>query len=136
MLTSDKVKTFIDDLSLYKDKMNRLQYRMLEELERNYRNQKDSQNKYVEFVGLAVIQISLGKGQEASDFEIFKPYLEKVVQYIQEFIEYWGYKKDKYDTLLDKYEIGLTTEKLDKIFEELKIGIIEILNNIKRSKKK
>lgn len=53
MLTSDKVKTFIDDLSLYKDKMNRLQYRMLEELERNYNETKKiPQNKYVEFVGL------------------------------------------------------------------------------------
>lgn len=138
MLTSDKVKTFIDDLSLYKDKMNRLQYRMLEELERNYNETKKiPQNKYVEFVGLCSnSELAWEKAKEASDFEIFKPYLEKVVQYIQEFIEYWGYKKDKYDTLLDKYEIGLTTEKLDKIFEELKIGIIEILNNIKRSKKK
>ena len=79
-VNKDKVKTFIDDLSLYKDKMNRLQYRTLEELERNYNETKKiPQNKYVEFVGLCSnSELVLGKGhKEASDFEIFKPYLER-----------------------------------------------------------
>ena len=32
--------------------------------------------------------------------------------------------KDKYDTLLDKYELGLTTEKLDNIkFVKFKISL-------------
>lgn len=137
MLTSDTVKNFIEDLSQYKDKMNKLQYRMLEELERKYNETKKiPQEKYVEFVGICSnSEIAWEKAKEAKDFEIFKPYLEQVVKYTQEFIEYWGYKNDKYDTLLDKYELGLTTEKLDKIFDELKAGIIEILNNIKRSNK-
>lgn len=137
MLTSDTVKNFIEDLSPYKDKMNKLQCRMLEELERKYNETKKiPQEKYVEFVGICSnAEIAWEKAKEAKDFEIFKPHLEKVVKYTQEFIEYWGYNNDKYDTLLDKYELGLTTEKLDKIFNELKVGIIEILSKIKESSK-
>ena len=89
------------------------------------------------YVGLCSnSEIAWEKAKDASDFEIFKPYLEKVVEFQKEFINYWGYKNDKYDTLLDKYELGLTTEKLDKIFSELKDGIIEVLNKVKGSKKK
>lgn len=138
MITSDQVKIFIEDLLNEKENLNKVDMRMLTELERQYNETKKiPQNKYVEFVGVCSnSEIAWEKAKEANDFEIFKPHLEKVVSYTKEFIEYWGYDKDKYDTLLDKYELGLTTEKLDKVFGELKEGILEILDNIKKSKKK
>ena len=46
-------------------------------------------------------------------------------------IKYRGYKGNKYNTLLDDYEAGLTVEKLDVVFTELRDGIVEILNKIK-----
>ena len=138
MITNDKVEEFIKELTPYKDKMNIVEKRILEELERNYNETKKiPQDRYVEYVGLCSnSEIAWEKAKDAKDFEIFKPYLEKVVEFQKEFINYWGYKNDKYDTLLDKYELGLTTEKLEKIFSELKDGIIEVLNKVKGSKKK
>ncbi|WP_300384679.1 carboxypeptidase M32 [Clostridium sp.] len=138
IITSDKIKTFIEDLSKEKDNLNKVDLRMITELERQYNETKKiPQAKYVEFVGICSnSEIAWEKAKDANDFEIFKPHLEKVVSYTKEFIEYWGYEKDKYDTLLDKYELGLTTEKLNKVFDELKEGILEILENIKNSKKK
>ncbi|MCF0148616.1 MAG: carboxypeptidase M32 [Clostridium sp.] len=138
MITSPKVGEFITDLTPYKDKMNKVEERILQELEKNYNETKKiPQDRYVEYVGLCSnSELAWERAKAASDFEIFKPYLEKVVEFQKEFINYWGYKNDKYDTLLDKYELGLTTEKLDKIFSELKDGIIEVLNKIKGSKKK
>ena len=138
LITSPKVGEFIEDLSKYKNDLNLIEKRILEELERNYNETKKiPQDRYVEYVGLTSnSQLAWEKAKDTSDFEIFKPYLEKVVEFQNEFINYWGYEKDKYDTLLDKYELGLTTEKLDKIFSELKDGIIEVLNKVKESKKK
>lgn len=138
MITSPKIEEFIKDLTPYKDEMNLTERRMLEELERNYNETKKiPEDKYVAYVGLCSnSELAWEKAKDASDFEIFKPYLEKVVEFQKEFINYWGYKDDKYDTLLDKYELGLTTEKLDKIFSELRDGIIEVLNKVKGSKKK
>lgn len=138
MITSDKVGEFITDLTPLVNEMSLVDKRMVEELERSYNETKKiPQDKYVAYVGLCSnSELAWEKAKDASDFEIFKPYLEKVVEYQKEFINYWGYKNDKYDTLLDKYELGLTTEKLDKIFSELRDGIIEILDKVKGSKKK
>ncbi|WP_291652339.1 carboxypeptidase M32 [Clostridium sp.] len=138
MVTSSKVEDFINDLSKYKNEMNHTEARMLQELERNYNETKKiPQDRYVAFVGVCSnSELAWEKAKDANDFEIFKPHLEKVVEFQKEFINYWGFKIDKYDTLLDKYELGLTTEKLDKIFADLRDGIIEVLNNVKASNKK
>jgi carboxypeptidase Taq len=138
MITSPKVYEFIEALAPYKAEMSLVDKRMVEELERNYNETKKiPEDRYIAYVGLCSnSELAWEKAKDKSDFEIFKPYLEKVVEFQKEFINYWGYKEDKYDTLLDKYELGLTTEKLDKVFAELRDGIIEVLNNIKASKKK
>lgn len=138
LITSDKVKEFIKELTPLKDKMSRIQFRMLEELERAYNETKKiPEDRYVAFVGAcSKSEIAWEKAKELSDFEIFKPYLKSMIDFTNEFILYWGYETNKYNTLLDKYEIGLTVEKLDVIFKELRDGIIEILNLINRSNKK
>lgn len=137
MTTSTKVKTFIEELSPYKDNMSLVQRRILEELERNYNEtMKIPADRYVASVGATSrAQIAWEKAKEENDYESFKPHLQKVIDFSREFIDYWGYEGDKYNTLLEKYERGLTVEKLDKVFGELRDGILEILENIKKSKK-
>ena len=105
MITSPKVGDFIKDLTPYKNEMSLVDKRMLEELERNYNETKKiPQDKYVAYVGLCSnSELAWEKAKDANDFEIFKPYLEKVVEYQKEFINYCGYKNDSYDSLLDKY---------------------------------
>ncbi len=68
-----------------------------------------------------------------NDFELFKPYLEKIVEYNLQFIELWGYKENKYNTLLDLYEPGMTVEKLDAIFTELRSRIVPLAAKIKEA---
>lgn len=138
MITSDKVKEFIDDISKEKGNLTKVELRMLEELEKNYNETKKiPQNRYVEFVGVrSNSEIAWEKAKDAKDFSLFKDDLNKVIEFTKEFVEYWGYEDNKYNTLLDKYEPGLKTEKLDLIFEELKNGIIEILEKIEKSNTK
>lgn len=137
MTTSTKVKTFIEELSPYKDNMSLVQRRTLEELEKNYNEtMKIPADRYIASVGATSrAQIAWEKAKEENDYESFKPHLQKVIDFSREFIGYWGYEGDKYNTLLDKYERGLTVEKLDKVFGELRDGIVEILENIKKSEK-
>ena len=87
------------------------------------------------FTGSIKGEVAWEKAKNASDFEIFKPALEKIVELTKKSIEYKGYKDNKYDALLDDYEAGLTVEKLDKVFGELRDGIVEILNKIKSTGK-
>ncbi|MBT4604331.1 carboxypeptidase M32 [archaeon] len=69
--------------------------------------------------------------------KLFLPTLTKVVNLKLKEIKYLdpkGIANHPYDILLDDFEEGMTVEKIDPIFEELKFGIIQILNKIKQSK--
>lgn len=133
--TSDKVLEFIN---FFSDKMDELDFaskRMIEEMKKDYeQTKKIPEDRYREYVMLsAKSEHYWEEAKEKSDFSIFEPYLEKIVEFQKEFIEYWGYKDNKYDTLLDLYEPGITVEKLDKIFGDLKNEIVTLLNKINSS---
>lgn len=48
----------------------------------------------------------------------------------RKFVEYWGYEENKYDTLLDQYEPGVTVSVLDSVFEKVRDGIMAIREKI------
>lgn len=98
---------------------------------------KIPEDRYTSFVKTCALSFNAWQeAKEKDDFEIFKPYLKEIIDFKKEFIGYLGYKKDKYDTLLNDYEEGLTTEKLDVIFKDLKDGVLNLLNKIQDTPKK
>lgn len=97
---------------------------------------KIPEDRFREFV--AATALSFDGWQEAkskSDFEIFKPHLKKMIDFKREFAEYIGYKGSKYNALLGEFEEGLTVDILDKTFGELRDGVLELLEKIKKSDK-
>lgn len=72
------------------------------------------------------------KAREANDYQIYAPALKALIETKKQFIKYW--RKDEatpYDVLLNQFEPGLTVEKLDGIFDELKQGIIDLQADLK-----
>ncbi|GAX88474.1 carboxypeptidase M32 [Effusibacillus lacus] len=65
-----------------------------------------------------------------NDFASFRPYLEKILEYTNRFLEIWGYKGHKYNTLLDHYEPGMTVETLDSLFDGLRLKTVDLLKEI------
>ncbi len=57
--------------------------------------------------------------RKKSDFSLFKPYLEKIVAMSRQQADYLGYEDSPYDALLDQYEPGLTSSKVEDLFEPL-----------------
>lgn len=91
-------------------------------------------DKYKEYVILTSEAESIWEeAKNSNDFELFRPYLERIVDFNLEFIELWGYKDNKYNTLLDFYEPGMTVEKLDLIFDKLRSKIVPLVAKIKES---
>lgn len=132
--TSDKMKEFID----YFEKVEGLDdvsRAMVEHTKKSYeQTKKIPEDRYKEYVILSSkSEAAWEEAKDKSDFEMFRPYLEKVVGFTKEFINYWGYEDNKYDTLLDLYEAGITVEKLDRVFGELRDAIVDLLNRIKQS---
>ncbi|MBF0779695.1 MULTISPECIES: carboxypeptidase M32 [unclassified Granulicatella] len=67
------------------------------------------------------------EGRKTKSFEPFKQSLEEIVQFLKEFIPLQ--RKDEatpYDVLLNQYEPGMTVEKLDSLFSELRDGLMAI----------
>ncbi|WP_347460561.1 hypothetical protein [Clostridium sp. DMHC 10] len=133
--TSEEVKKFIDFFDGVKDELDEVMLSTIDNLKKDYyRTKKIPDNEYQEYT--KECSISLAAWQEAknkSDFNIFKPHLKKILDFNKKFVNYWGYEGNKYNALLDDYEPGITTERLDKLFEEMKNGIMDVLNKIKKS---
>jgi carboxypeptidase Taq len=99
-------------------------------------NKKIPADRYEEFVVLCSKAEHAWQSAKANnDFDTFAPYLEQIVAFNSEFIELWGYEGHKYDTLLDKFEPGLTVEKVDKIFKPLRERTVALLKEIQAAKR-
>ncbi|MFJ7636962.1 carboxypeptidase M32 [Peribacillus sp. NPDC097225] len=138
MTTSSEMKRFIDELTTEKAerKLSEVTMKMVQECKKTFeRNNKIPADEYKEFVILqSRSESAWEEAREKADFSIFEPYLERVVAYTRKFVEYWGYKDQPYDTLLDMYEPGMTVEILDRVFGELQASIVPLVKQIADSK--
>ena len=74
------------------------------------------------------------KARENDDFQSFKPYLEKLVQLRKDQAEAVSPEKLPYDYCIDRFERGLTSERLTEIFDKLKEGLVPLIKEITSSK--
>ena len=64
------------------------------------------------------------------DFESFKPYLQKMLDLNIELAEAVGYEEHPFDALVFEYEPSMTASKLKVLFEDLKAGLLPLLEKI------
>ncbi|MDP4178832.1 MAG: carboxypeptidase M32 [Bacillota bacterium] len=135
--TSDKMKNYIEYFN-NENELDDITKSMVENAQKIYnQTKKIPEDKYKEYAILTSnAEAVWEEAKDKSDYNLFKPYLKKIIEFQKEFIGYWGYKDNKYDTLLDFYEPGITTQKLDKLFSELRDAIVSLLDKIKKSKVK
>ena len=74
--------------------------------------------------------------KNTNDFALFEPSLQKTVELVKKISNYRGYSGHPYDLLLEDYEPGMTIEKLDAFFAELKQTIVPLLKAITEHGKK
>jgi carboxypeptidase Taq len=80
----------------------------------------------VQASGVGVAAWDDAKG--ASDFESFRPHLERQLELKRRYIACFPKTDDPYDVLLDEYEEGLTTEQVEKIFARLKGELVQLVD--------
>lgn len=68
--------------------------------------------------------------KRACDFSIFAPHLEKMITMTRQYAQYQEPDMDPYEMLLDCYEEGMDSATIDRIFEELKSGLLPLLDRI------
>jgi carboxypeptidase Taq len=70
------------------------------------------------------------QAREESDWHFFAPHLEKVLSLQRESAEHLGYEDHPYDALLDTYEPEAKTANFASIFEELKRGVVQLIDAV------
>lgn len=73
------------------------------------------------------------EARRRADFSLFAPYLGRMVALNRQLAEAVGYSEHPYDALLAQYEPGLTTGKLNRLFADLKAGILPLLDAVRSS---
>ncbi|WP_226666797.1 carboxypeptidase M32 [Metabacillus litoralis] len=139
MLVSDRMNEYLTALSekgIYEE-LNIVTQKAVELMKKEYKKNKVIPAKeYQEYVILcSKAEAVWEEAKSNSDFQLFAPYLQKLVDYNKKLIDYWGHDGNKYNTLLNEYEPGITVEILDKVFAQVREKIVPLVKDIANSGK-
>ncbi len=136
MSVSEEMEQLLNELEEKKDSLEPVLLKTFEEVKKQFDLSKNiPEEEYREYVVLTTqAEAKWEEAKEQADFEMFLPYLEKIVAMTKKFIGYWGEKDgNPYNTLLDQYEPGMTTEVIDEVFEQLKEMIVPLVKKIQEA---
>lgn len=126
--------------ALYEDResLSDTQKREIEKAKKNLdKIVKIPKKDYIEFSKL--VNKSQKVWEEAkgdSDFDMFKPYLEKIIAMRKKMVEYRrNDDTHPYNILLDDFEEGMTIEKYDQFFQTVKDELVPFVKEVLSKKK-
>ena len=134
-LTSDEMGSLIHDLASYIGQLDpdSDEARMVKVAKRHYEKQTRVPTEWV----AAFTQVtSLAheawvKAKVSSDFSIFQPHLEKIVEMRREYAGFFQPYEHVYDPLLDDYEPGMKTKDVKTIFTALRPQQVSLIEAIR-----
>lgn len=140
MSVSGEMGQYLEQLSQPEtyEQLDDINRKLVEECKKEYdRSKKIPPEMYQAYVVLTSQAESIWEeAKQKADFAMFQPYLEKIVATNRQFIELWGYEGHPYNTLLDMYEPGMTVEKLDRLFADVREQLVPLVSAIQQSPNK
>lgn len=132
------MQTSIQYGNLLKEAMESLEYQTLSEEEKRYiqnllrhyeKNKKVPTDFYEEYSKMkATANVVWRRAKEENNYKLFEPYLRKIIELTKKYYKYIYPNIDNlYDAMLNEYEIGIGSELIDKLFSDLKNGIIHLI---------
>ena len=86
-----------------------------------------------EFSGLTSQALAVWiEARQRSDYNLFRPLLDKIVHMSKQKAEFLGYAEVPYDALLDLHEEGLLTSRTASLFDQLKPVLINLLSRVRQ----
>lgn len=76
------------------------------------------------------------EARKASDFSLFRPHLEQLVDLLRQKADAIGYAASRYDALLDEYEPGATAADVAELFAKLRAELVPLVQAILDSGRK
>ncbi|MDQ0299270.1 carboxypeptidase Taq [Salibacterium salarium] len=137
--TSEETGGLLEEiLQADKDVVSNVTRQSAKELKKEYdRSIKIPEDEFREYSILTAKSESIWEeAKEQNDFEMFRPYLEKIVRFSRKFADYWGYEGHPYNALLEDFDPGMTVDTLDQVFSRLRDGLIPLVEGVTSSSNK
>ena len=74
------------------------------------------------------------QARSESNFDLFRDTLQKLIDMTKQKIEFYGIETTPYDVLLDEFEVGMTVNDYDPLFDGLKQRLVPLLQKIMKAK--
>ena len=134
MLISPEMAEFIAELDRpeVKENLNEQDRAMVRVLAREHRRRKAIPPElYEQFVvTTSQAQTVWERARKESNFEAFRPWLEKIVDFARQFAELIGYEENPYDALIEEFEPGMTARQLNEIIEQLRKRLVPFVREL------
>ncbi len=138
MIVSDEMGKLIDELLPYAATLDpdSDEARMIKQAKRGYdKETRVPAEQVAEFARVtAIAQGAWVKARSESNFSIFQPHLERIVELRRKYAEYFKPYDHVYDPLLDDFEPGLKTADVLEIFTALRPQQVELIKAIGSAK--
>jgi len=72
------------------------------------------------------------RARNESNFAVFEPHLEKIVQLTRKKADLWGYEESAYDALIEDYEPGIRAGQIKPALEDLRVALVNLLGEIRQ----
>ena len=82
----------------------------------------------------SIAQSVWAEARRKSEFALFQPHLEEIVQLSLEVADRLGYREHPYDALIDTYEPEMTTSEVARIFRDLRKGLVPLVRKIQAAR--
>jgi carboxypeptidase Taq len=132
--TSAEMGSLLDDLKTWAEGLDHdsEEYRLIKVTARDYDKRTRIPSSFVaEFAQVtAVAQQAWMEARAKSDFSIFRPHLEKIVDLNHRYVSFFPPAEHPYDTLLDNFEPGMKTSEVKAIFEGLRPQQVQLIQAI------
>ncbi|MCM1052969.1 MAG: carboxypeptidase M32 [Ruminococcus sp.] len=123
---------------LLKELMSSSQYQSLEDPEKRYinnllRHYKNHKKIPIDFYEVYSKEKKIANtiwkdAKEQNNYKLFEPQLEKIIELTKKYYRYLAPDTDNiYDIMLNEFESGINSEIIDRLFSELKEGIINLM---------
>jgi carboxypeptidase Taq len=133
---TDEVGRLIDDLKQELDGADTDEAALVRVAARNYDKAKRVPPAFIAEQAIAASKAfdAWLEARGKSDFSIFQPHLEKVVELVHKYVSFFPPGDHPYDTLLDDYEPGMKTSDVKAIFDRLRPKQVKLIKAIAASK--
>ncbi|MBU0595310.1 carboxypeptidase M32 [Candidatus Bipolaricaulota bacterium] len=129
--TSDELGQYLETLE-GRDDLTDEEAASVRDVARKYRREKAIPPDVFEAFTIARSrgQAAWAEARASADFERFRPNLAELVDFARQFAEYYGYVQQPYDALLEPFEPGMTSQRLQEIIAPLRAELVPFLKRL------